>query len=417
MQYPPPRHDPAPPVARAAKAASVTLPWARLDATQSSMKSNGRNDIPHRTNRLATPTCNRGKHHATLGNLNHDTSTVLTVILHHSTIINRRPLRLMNSYPGMNPVSPLTNAHLSDTAIESIRSPSPWKKIPSNTNLTQQSGSNIELRLSEVWNTTYLNVWPQHKSWHTSILSPTFRPYPILNLDTPSPVTATTPLLRISGPLLAPFCDPASHLQGDISHFDRHMSTTLKNIRKCSGSKIRNDRVTHGQSYLHKSENMLNTQDLYTHIRLYADTCFLHVALEHILYKLYPDVQRQMTNERDITRIISPPPVTFNWRDSIPVPGFSPYNIPPLHFIPSLKQPRLYISLNPTCSLYSLCVCLPLQLFHNICIDCIYASLPFLLSLQITKEVPPGASPRGRDGPRDFPRAYAAPFRPSEYSR
>ena len=40
-----------------------------------------------------------------------------------------------------------------------------------------------------------------------------------------------------------------------------------------------------------------------------------------------------------------------------------------------------------------------------------------VLFVCVTCEVPPGASPRGRDGPRDFPLAYAAPFRPSEYSR
>ena len=112
-------------------------------------------------------------------------------------------------------------------------------------------------------------------------------------------------------PVTCPLCDPASHLQGDISHFDRHLPPTLKNIRNCPGHKIRKDGVTHGQSHLQNSENMLNAQDLYDHIRLYADTCFLHAALEHILNRLYPDVQRQMTNERDITRIIYPP-VTFN---------------------------------------------------------------------------------------------------------
>ena len=108
-------------------------------------------------------------------------------------------------------------------------------------------------------------------------------------------------------PVTCPLCDPASHLQGDISHFDRHLPPTLKNIRNCPGSLIRKDSVTHGQSHLQTSENMLNAQDLYTHIRLYADTCFLHAALEHILNKLYPDVQRQMMNERAITRIIYPP--------------------------------------------------------------------------------------------------------------
>ena len=129
-----------------------------------------------------------------------------------------------------------------------------------------------------------------------------------------------------------PLCDPASHLQGDISHFDRHLPTTLKNIRNCPGRKIRNDRVTNGQSYLYKSENMLNAQDLYSHLRLYTDTCFLHAALEHILYTLYPHVQHQMANGRETTRI-NYPPVTFNWRDSIPVTEYlSCIHIPP-HYV------------------------------------------------------------------------------------
>ena len=69
-------------------------------------------------------------------------------------------------------------------------------------------------------------------------------------------------------PVTCPLCDPASHLQGDISHFDRHLPPTLKNIRNCPENKIRNVRVTHGQSYLYKLENILNAQDMYTHLRL-----------------------------------------------------------------------------------------------------------------------------------------------------
>ena len=112
-------------------------------------------------------------------------------------------------------------------------------------------------------------------------------------------------------PVTCPVCDPASHLQGDISHFDRHLPPTLKNIRNRPGIKIRNDKVTHGQSYLSNSENMLNAQDLYDHLRLYADTCFLYAAMEHILDTLYPNVQRQMENGRKAHRIVYQP-VTFN---------------------------------------------------------------------------------------------------------
>ena len=113
---------------------------------------------------------------------------------------------------------------------------------------------------------------------------------------------------------------------------------------------------------------------------------------------------------------LSTPPSPLT-EESLPLcQGSLLYNIPPLHFIHSFTQLLLYISLNPTCSLYPLYVCLPLQLLHNICIDFIYASYPFS-SRTLTNEVPPGATPRGRDGPRDFPLAYAAPFRPSEYSR
>ena len=48
-------------------------------------------------------------------------------------------------------------------------------------------------------------------------------------------------------PVTCPLCDPASHLQGDISY-----TSNLKNIRNCPGNKIRNDKVTHGQSHLNK---------------------------------------------------------------------------------------------------------------------------------------------------------------------
>ena len=36
---------------------------------------------------------------------------------------------------------------------------------------------------------------------------------------------------------------------------------------------------------------MLNAQELYTHIRLYSDRCFLHAAYELILDTLYPEMQ------------------------------------------------------------------------------------------------------------------------------
>ena len=48
--------------------------------------------------------------------------------------------------------------------------------------------------------------------------------------------------------------------------------------------------MTHGQ---------INAQNLYNHIHLYSDTCFLHVAFELILDTLYLDMKLQMSNSRD----------------------------------------------------------------------------------------------------------------------
>ena len=74
------------------------------------------------------------------------------------------------------------------------------------------------------------------------------------------------------------------------------ISPKLKRIRNYCPRKIRNDKVTHGSSQLQRSENMLNAQDLYNHIRRYSDSCFLHTAYELILDILYPVMQQQMVN-------------------------------------------------------------------------------------------------------------------------
>ena len=51
---------------------------------------------------------------------------------------------------------------------------------------------------------------------------------------------------------------------------------------------------------------MLNSQELYTHIRLHSDTCFLHVAYELILDTLYPEIQAKMIQWRDTRNMTFP---------------------------------------------------------------------------------------------------------------
>ena len=46
-------------------------------------------------------------------------------------------------------------------------------------------------------------------------------------------------------PVNYPLCDPSSHLQGDIYHFDRHLPQLFKGIRNCPGIRIRHDKVTY----------------------------------------------------------------------------------------------------------------------------------------------------------------------------
>lgn len=61
--------------------------------------------------------------------------------------------------------------------------------------------------------------------------------------------------------------------------------------------------MTHGYINLNKSENILNTQDLYNAICLYSNTCFFHTDLELILDTLYLELQRQMSNDHDAIMI------------------------------------------------------------------------------------------------------------------
>ena len=88
----------------------------------------------------------------------------------------------------------------------------------------------------------------------------------------------------------------------------------LVKIRNCSARKIATDNVTHGASQLQVSENMLNTQNLYDHIRRFSNDCFLHAAYELILDTLYPVLQNKMIAWRNPSLMYFPPatPVTLN---------------------------------------------------------------------------------------------------------
>lgn len=103
---------------------------------------------------------------------------------------------------------------------------------------------------------------------------------------------ATTP--RNIWPVTCPLCDPSSHLNNDTHGFDQHMPKKLKTIRYCPRRKIKNDRLTYGDSQLDNTENMINAHALYDHIRLYPDKCFMYACFELILDTLYPVMQRQM---------------------------------------------------------------------------------------------------------------------------
>ena len=74
----------------------------------------------------------------------------------------------------------------------------------------------------------------------------------------------------------------------------------MKN-RNCSARKIRHDKITHGNSKLHNSEN---------NIRRYSNDCFLHAAYELILDTLYPVLQNKMIAWRN-TLIMYYPPATL----------------------------------------------------------------------------------------------------------
>jgi len=112
-------------------------------------------------------------------------------------------------------------------------------------------------------------------------------------------------------PVTCPLCDPSSHQQkNDISHFDFHLPLQLRKIRNCSPRRISNDNITHRPENLEASENMLNAQDLHTHIRRYSNDCFLHAAYELILDTLYPHLQRQMTEWRNPSIMYFPPATT-----------------------------------------------------------------------------------------------------------
>ena len=91
-----------------------------------------------------------------------------------------------------------------------------------------------------------------------------------------------------------PLCDPACHLQRRNQSHDGHLSHALNQLRRCPTRKHNHDKLTHAHGHLRKNDNMLNAQDLYTHIRLYPDKCFLHAALELILDALYPALQAKM---------------------------------------------------------------------------------------------------------------------------
>lgn len=89
-------------------------------------------------------------------------------------------------------------------------------------------------------------------------------------------------------------CGLACHLQRDVHHHGGKLTQSLDRIRCYLAKKVRHDKLTHGHSQLRKCENMLNAQELYTHIRLYSDTCFLHDAYDLILDVLYPEMQAHM---------------------------------------------------------------------------------------------------------------------------
>ena len=84
-----------------------------------------------------------------------------------------------------------------------------------------------------------------------------------------------------------PICDSASHLQGDISHFDRHLPKLLKCIRNYSLMRIRKDKVTHGNSKLSASKNYAKwTGPIHPHspmLRHLLHVCSLHTHLRHTL--------------------------------------------------------------------------------------------------------------------------------------
>ena len=107
-------------------------------------------------------------------------------------------------------------------------------------------------------------------------------------------------------PVTCPLCDPACHLQTSDPTHDGHMSSTLDQMRNCPTRKKNNDRITHDHR-LRKYDNMLNAQQLYTHIRLFSDKCFLHAAMELILDALYPELQAKMQNWRHRQEITFPP--------------------------------------------------------------------------------------------------------------
>ena len=78
-------------------------------------------------------------------------------------------------------------------------------------------------------------------------------------------------------------------------------------IRNCSARKIRHDKITHVNSQIQNSENMLNAQVLYDHIRRYSSDCFLHAAYELILDTLYPVLQNKMIAWRNPSLMYYPP--------------------------------------------------------------------------------------------------------------
>ena len=83
------------------------------------------------------------------------------------------------------------------------------------------------------------------------------------------------------------------------------MSSTLDQLRNCPTRKKQNDKLTHDR--LRKYDNMLNAQELYFHLRLYSDECFLHAAMELILDALYPVLQAKMQKWRQRRDITFPP--------------------------------------------------------------------------------------------------------------